>query len=181
MGKQYYLVSQLPSIDNADSARQLPITEQYYRNLCGRFLDEKSLKVLESLSLEPPKTECSTGSAFLDAWNEHERCLRFALAQVRALKQKKEAPMLPPGTTADIVQAARTAVGMDSPLAAEEFLNEHRMETLKALTPLDGFSVDAVFAYGLRLMLAERMKKFDVETGKVSYHKIYDEILEGSK
>ena len=89
--------------------------------------------------------------------------------------------MLPAGCTADIIQAARTAVGMESPLAAEEYLNEYRMETLNSLTPLDNFCVDAVIAYGLKLMLAQRMKKFDVETGKASYHKIYDEILEESK
>ncbi len=180
MSKQYYLVSQLPSVENLDS-RQLPITEQYYRDLCGRFLDAKSVKIIQNLSLEPPKKEGKTGSAFLDKWNDRERCLRFALAQVRALKMKKEAEMLPAGCTADIIQAARTAVGMDSPLAAEEFLNEYRMETLNSLAPLDSFSVDAVIAYGLKLMLAQRMKKFDVETGKASYHKIYDEILEESK
>ncbi len=174
---QYYLVSQLPAIENLDS-KQLPITEKYYRDLCGRFLDEKSLAVLDALSLEPPKKEARTGSAFLDAWYDRERCLRMALAQVRALKLKREADVLPGGCTADILQAARTAVGMESPLAAEEFLYKYRMETLRSLAPLDAFSVDAVFAYGISLMLAQRMKKFDVETGKASYHKIYDEILE---
>ena len=89
--------------------------------------------------------------------------------------------MLPPGCTADIIKAARTAVGMDSPLAAEEFLNQYRMDTLNSLAPLDSFSVDAVIAYGLKLMLAQRMKKFDVAAGKEAYHKIYDEILEESK
>ena len=76
MSKQYYLVSQLPSVENLDS-RQLPITEQYYRDLCGRFLDAKSVKIIQNLSLEPPKKEGKTGSAFLDKWNEKERCLRF--------------------------------------------------------------------------------------------------------
>lgn len=180
MAKQYYLVSQLPAIENIDS-KQLPITEKYYRDLCSRFLDRKSRKVVENLSLEPPKKEVKTGSAFLDAWYDRERCLRLALAQVRALKMKKESDMLPGSCTADILQAARTAVGMDSPLAAEEFLNKYRMEALKALTPLDTFSVDAVIAYGVGLLLAARMKKFDVETGKISYHKIYDEILEDAK
>lgn len=177
---QYYLVSQLPAIENVDS-KQLPITEKYYRDLCERFLDEKSLAIVRNLSLEPPKKEIKTGSAFLDAWNDRERCLRMALAQVRALKMKKDSDTLPGGCTADILQAARTAVGMESPLAAEEFLNKYRMETLRSLAPLDTFSVDAVFAYGISLMLAQRMKKFDVETGKVSYHKIYDEILEDAK
>ncbi len=176
MAKQYYLVSQLPAIENTD-AKTLPITEKYYRDLCSRFLDEKSRKIVENLSIEPPKKETRTGSDFLDKWNDCERCLRLALAQVRALRLKKDSDILPGSCTADIIQAAKTAVGMDSPLAAEEYLNEYRMETLKTISPLDIFSVDAVIAYGLKLLLAERMKKFDVETGKASYHKIYDEIL----
>lgn len=175
MSNQYYLMSQLPAID-CDS-KSLPITEQYFRDLCSRFLDQKSLTILENLSLEPSRDETKTGSAFLDKWNEKERCLRLALAQIRAVKMKKEFGVLPASCTADILQAARTAVGMDSPLAAEEFLNQYRMQTLDSMQPIDNFSIDAVFAYGLRLMLCQRMKKFDKEIGITSYRKIYDEIL----
>lgn len=176
MASQYYLMSQLPAIDENDS-KQLAITEKYFRDLCSRFLDEKSLKVLENLSLEPNKEEVSTGSEFLDKWNDKERCLRLALAQIRAVKMKKESTVLPGSCTADILQAARTAVGMDSPLAAEEFLNQYRMDTLNSMQPIDNFSIDAVYAYGLKLPLCQRMKLFNKEVGKVSYRKIYDEIL----
>ena len=176
MAKQYYLVSQLPSVENLDS-RQLPITEQYYRDLCGRFLDAKSVKIVQNLSLEPPKKEGKTGSAFLDQWYTKERNLRFALAQVRALKMKKEAKDIPISSDGEVVQAARTATGMDSPLSAEQYLNEYRLGVLDKIAPLDIFSVDAVYCYGLKLMLAERMKKFNRDLGLASYHKIYDEIL----
>ena len=181
MGSLYYLVSQLPALESYEGRGQLPITEKSFKELCSRFLSEKDIKNLEKLSLEPSKSEESTGSQFLDKWNEKERALRFALAQVRALRMKKEAEMLPGSCTADIVQAARTAVGMDSPLSAEQFLYEYRLRLLDDLRPLDGFSIDAVYAYGLRLMLVERMRKFEVENGKASYHKIYDTILDGDK
>ena len=65
MASQYYLMSQLPAIDSNDS-KALPITEQYFRDLCSRFLDPKSLQILENLSLEPPRDETKTGSVFLD-------------------------------------------------------------------------------------------------------------------
>ena len=171
----------MPALESYEGRGQLPITEKSFKELCSRFLSEKDIKNLEKLSLEPSKSEESTGSQFLDKWNEKERALRFALAQVRALKMKKEAEMLPGSFTADIVQAARTAVGMDSPLSAEQFLYEYRLRLLDDLRPLDGFSIDAVYAYGLRLMLVERMRKFEVENGKASYHKIYDTILDGDK
>ena len=55
------------------------------------------------------------------------------------------------------------------------------MKLLEEIKPLDGFSIDAVYAYGLKLLLVERMRKFEVENGKTSYHKIYDTILDGDK
>ncbi|MBQ9494556.1 MAG: DUF2764 family protein [Treponema sp.] len=177
-GKQYYLIAQLPDITNAE--RTLPVTESYYRDVCARFLSAKQLEVLAMLSLVPPRTAVPTGSQFLDAWYEHERNLRFALAQIRAQKMKRDAEQVPSSCTQDIVAAARTAVGMDSPLSAEQFLHEYRMSVLNSMRPLDMFSIDAVYEYGIRLLLVQRMKKFNKETGTVSYHRIYDSILENS-
>lgn len=177
MANQYYLVSQLPDISAAGEKSTLPITETYYRDVCSRFLDRKSLAVLARLSLEAPREPVKTGSDFLDRWYEFERCLRYALCQVRAQKMKKDFGPMPVSCTQDIIQAARTAVGMDSPLSAELFLFEYRLSMLDTIQPLDSFSVDAVFAYGIKLMLVERMKKFDKEKGTDSYHKIYDTIL----
>ncbi len=174
---QYYLMAQLPSFTVSDDRTSLPITEEYYTELCSRFLDEEEMKVLSKLSLEPPVDGDKTGSALVDGWYEKERSLRVALAQIRALNMKKKFDASGITLSPDAVQAARTATGMDSPLAAEQFLNQYRLEVLNNLMPLDGFSVDAVFGYGLKLKLALRMKKFNAETGMASYHKIYDRIL----
>ncbi|MCR4734768.1 MAG: DUF2764 domain-containing protein [Treponema sp.] len=173
----YYLVSQLPNISSSESKSALPLTTDSYKELCCRFISDKEKAVIEGLTLVPPKELESTGSAFLDVWYTKERNLRFALAQIRAQKMKKDAYTLPDGCTADIVTAARTAVGMDSPYSAEQFLYEYRLKLLDDLKPLDSFSIDAVYAYGIKLMLVERMRKFDTENGKSSYHKIYDTIL----
>ena len=173
----YYLVSQLPNISSSESKAALPLTGTEFLELASRFITEDEKAVLQGLSLIPPMENLSTGSAFLDVWYEKERNLRCALAQIRAQKMKKDSVPLPPGCTADIISAARTAVGMDSTLSAEQFLFEYRLHLLDDLRPLDGFSIDAVYAYGIKLLLVERMKKFEVENGKTSYHEIYDTIL----
>ena len=175
--KQYYLVAQLPSFVVSDDRTPLPITEAHFTELCSRFLAKDEQRILEGLSLEPPRDEARTGSKLVDAWYVHERSLRVALAQIRALNMKKKFDAGGLSLFPDAVQAARTAAGMDSPLAAEQFLNQYRVRVIEGITPLDGFSVDAVFAYGIRLKLAARMKKFSAETGMASYHKIYDRIL----
>lgn len=175
--KHYYLIAQLPDISAVNEKSALPITEKYYRDLCSRFLSADEIKVLGTLSLVPPKTACDTGSAFLNKWYENERNLRYALAQIRAQKMKKDFGQVPGSCTADILQAARTAVGMDSPLSAEQFLYEYRMTILDNIRTIDMFSIDAVYEYGIRLMLTQRMKMFNKEIGTASYHKIYDSIL----
>ncbi len=178
MEKLYYLVAQLPSFTVSDDANQkLPITTEYFRDLCTRFMLPAHAEQAQKLSLTPHLATAPTGSAFLDQWYEKERNLRLALAQVRALKMKKDAKDIPITSDGEVVMTARTATGMDSPLSAEQFLNEYRMSVLDKLAPLDQFCTDAVYNYGLRLMLAERMKKFSRDEGLASYHKIYDEIL----
>ena len=177
MKEQYYLISQLPDISVSGEKSTLPITEKYFKDLCLRFVGNKEASIIENLSLEPPKKEVKTGSSFLDAWYNHERCLRYALAQIRAQKLKKDIGPIPVSCTADIIQAARTAVGMDSPLSAEQFLYEYRLSVLSNLQSLDIFSIDAVYAYGIKLLLVQRMKMFNREKGTESYHKIYDTIL----
>ena len=74
-------------------------------------------------------------------------------------------------------EAANLALELDTYISAEQFLFEYRLRLLDDLRPLDGFSIDAVYAYGIKLLLVERMKKFEVENGKTSYHEIYDTIL----
>lgn len=177
----YYLVAQLPALVSTVESAKLPITSDYFRDLCARFMSEADARTVQKLSLEPPREVVSTGSAFLDEWYAKERNLRLALAQIRALKMKKDSKELPITTDGEVIQAARTATGMDSPLSAEQFLNEYRLSVLDKIAPLDMFSVDAVYQYGLRLMLAERMKKFNRSEGLASYHKIYEEILGEAK
>ena len=176
MGSQYYLVSQLPEFTVSDDRSALPITYEYYYDLCSRFLDKKDMEILKSLSLEPPIEAEKTGSKLVDSWNEKEKSLRIALGQIRALRMKKKFSVGNESIAPDAVQAARTASGMDSPLAAEQFLNQYRLGVIESMRPLDGFSVDAVFSYGLRLKLAARMKKFNADKGLESYRKIYDGI-----
>lgn len=167
-------MAQLPSI--SENSNQLPITEEYFIELCSRFLDSKTISVLKSLSLEPPIQPNSTGIPLLDGWYEKERSLRIALAQIRSLKMKKSFSnnsVISP----EIMQTARTATGFDSPLEAEQYLNTARLQFLNDLGSLDVFSTDSLFAYALKLKLVCRMNFFREETGMQSYRKIYDQIL----
>lgn len=179
MSSQYYLMAQLPAF-SIDQNGALPFTEDYFIELCSRFLPAKKIQILKNLSLEPSMNVKKTGSAFLDSWYDFERKLRIALAYLRAQKLKKDfvdENQILPTITPDVMQIARTAISFESPLEAEDYLDQARVQALVNYSPFDGFSEDAVFAYGIKFKLALRIKKFNEEAGMASYRKIYDQIL----
>jgi len=176
---EYYFISQLPSLDSISENTPLPITEERFLELCDRFLGRKMKAEIQSLTLMPPKTPEKTSSELIEAWNEGERNLRFALAAVRADKMKKKFDMQNTSLSAELIKTARTAVETESPMEAEKFLNNYRLAFLETLRPMDSFSDDFVFYYGLKLKLILRIRQFDTQSGETAYKNIYNSILNG--
>lgn len=176
MSNWYYLMAQLPSF-SIEQNTPLPITEKYVTELCSRFLDKKTFSIFQNLSLEPPILLIKTGSNLVDSWYTHERELRLALAQIRALKMKKKFPYTINAISPTVLQIARTATGFENPLDAEMYLAKARINFLESLRPFEEFSTDALFAYMLKLKLVGRLRKFNVNDGQNSYQKIYKTIL----
>ena len=178
---EYYLISQLPSLDGINENTPLPITEERFTELCDRFLGKRSQRAIKKLSLSPPKSSDSSGSVLIDAWNESERTLRFALGKARAEKMKKPFDTENRTFPVEYIKAASTATEIENPLEAEKYLNSYRMEILETLRPMDSFSEDYVFYYGLKLKLLLRIRQFDTKLGEKAYKKIYNSILNGDK
>lgn len=176
---EYYLVSQLPSLDGIGESAPIPITEQRFSELCARFLDKKTQSRLQALTLVPPLEGTPCGSPLIDAWNEGERRLRLALAAARAAKMGKPFDLRQELLPAEAVKTAAAAVELQSPLEAERFLLQYRLSFLETLRPMDTFSQDYLFYYGLKLKLVLRIRQFDAEAGETAYRKIYGSILSG--
>ena len=178
---EYYLISQLPSLDGISENTPLPITEERFAELCNRFLGKRLQEAMKKLTLSPSKAVETTGSALIDAWNESERNLRFALGKARADKMKKmfdtENRIFP----VEYVKAASVATEMENPMEAEEYLNRYRLEILETLRPMDSFSEDYILYYGLKLKLLLRIRHFDTKTGEKAYKNIYTSILNGDR
>jgi len=176
---EYYLISQLPSLDTADGNVALPITEERFLELCTRFLGKKALFEFSRLSIIPPREPYRSDYAIINAWNDGERSLRLALAAARAERMNKQfscdTASLPPA----LLHTARSAAQAQDPFQAEKLLNDHRLAFLETLRPSDCFSLDQVFYYFLRLKLLERIKQFDTASGKAAYRNIYASIVNG--
>lgn len=178
---QYYFVSQLPSLDGLGENAPAPISEERFKELCGRFLSGKTQQAVEKLTLSPSRILESSGFPLIDAWNESERTLRFALGKVRAEKMKKPFDTENKALPAEYIKAAGVATELENPMEAEEYLNRFRLEILESLRPTDSFSEDYIFYYGLKLKLLLRTRQFDTAAGEAAYKKIYNSILNGDK
>ena len=178
---EYYLISQLPSLDGIGENMPLPITEQDFLKMCATSLKKKSYDELLKLSLTPPRQSEKTSFSLAEAWNKGERSLRLALAVVRAEKMKKEFDVEKQAFSPEILSAATTAVESKTPLEAEVFLNNYRLEFLETLRPMDNFSEEFLFYYFLKLKLLSRIRQFSTELGKSAYKNIYSSILNGDR
>jgi hypothetical protein len=175
----YYLMAQLPGIL---SNVPLPISYETFSQTASRFLSTADNAILEGLSLEPPRMPSKTGSSLVDRFYVRERALRLSLERLRASKLKRDIDVsysddLLIGNSYETIQIARNAAGFDNPLEAELYLIHNRFDFVDQLRGNHFFDSDAVFAYGLMLLLHERSDKFTAEAGRASYTTIYKAIL----
>lgn len=171
-------MAQLPTLSVSS---QVPMSFVSFKELAARFLNENEVMVLNNLKLEPPRIHQATGSHFLDNWYKFERALRLALEQVRATKLKWESDLsseekMDIAVAVTPAQLAGTAVAIQNPLEAELFLDSARFKMADTIRGENAFSLDAVFSYGIKLLLCERAAKFNVELGRNEYSRVYNEI-----
>ena len=178
---EYYLISQLPSLDGLSEGAPLPITEDRFLELCGRFLGKKAQIELEKLTLVPPILPEKSKSKLIAAWNTAERELRLALAKARANKMNKTFDLEGRLLSVELIKIATAAIETENPLDAEKFLLNHRLQLLERLRPADHFSEDYLYYYGLKLKLLLRIRQLDTQLGKTEYRKLYDSILRGDR
>ncbi|HKL84798.1 MAG TPA: hypothetical protein VJ861_00520 [Treponemataceae bacterium] len=160
----------------------LSISYETFTETATRFLTAKDAKILSLLSLEPPRNTQTTGSSLVDSWFVFERSLRLVLERIRSAKFKREYQWSAKEEESllyfpDIQQIGKTASSFESPLEAERYINQARFACLDRLRSNHFFDSDAVFAYGLMLLLHERSDKFTAEAGLASYTTIYNHIL----
>ncbi len=177
MASYYYLMAQLPSImPHTDP----PLTYAQFKELALRFLNEKDAAVLELLDKAPSRTPVRTGSTLVTEWLAFEQELRSALERQRASKLKWEVSSTVQDTIPsvfDVGAIVRGVLNIEDPLAAEQYLLHARLTAAEQLRKLHFFDSEAVFGYGIVLLLSERASKFKMETGREEYHSIYTQIL----
>lgn len=178
---EYYLISQLPSLDAISDGIQIPITEERFLELCSHHLGKKTLSEIEKLTLTPALNPEKSSSALVAAWCDDERNLRMALANARADRMGRNLPFEKRGISSELSKIASSAVEIENPLEAEKFLLQLRLSSLEALRPMNSFSDEYIFYYALKLKLLNRIRVFDEERGEATYKNIYNSVLNGDR
>ncbi len=178
---EYYLISQLPSLDGIGENMPLPITEERFFELCNELSGKKIQNEINKITLLPSKTYEKSSSFVIENWNKGERNLRLALAKVRADKMKKSFDIENNVLSNELIKIADTAIEIESPMDAEKFLNSYRLEFLETLRPMDNFSEEFVYYYGLKLKLISHIRQFDTNAGEIAYRNIYNSIMNGDR
>ncbi len=178
---EYYLISQLPSLDGISENMPLPITEERFFELCNELSGKRIQNEINKITLLPSKTYEKSSSFVIENWNKGERNLRLALAKVRADKMKKSFDIENNVLSNELIKIADTAIEIESPMDAEKFLNSYRLEFLETLRPMDNFSEEFVYYYGLKLKLISHIRQFDTNAGEIAYRNIYNSIMNGDR
>lgn len=178
---EYYLISQLPSLDGISENMPLPITEERFFELCNQVAGKRIQNEIDKMTLLPSKKYEKSSSSLIENWNNGERNLRLALAKVRADKMKKSFDIENDVLSSELLKIANAVIEIESPLEAEKFLNSYRLEFLEVLRPMDNFSEEFVYYYGLKLKLISHIRQFDTNTGEIAYKNIYNSIMNGDR
>ncbi|MEE1154310.1 MAG: DUF2764 family protein [Acutalibacteraceae bacterium] len=174
---EYYLISQLPSLDGIGENSPVPITEERFMELCEGSLKKKALSELKNIKLIPTIDAEKSHSSLVENWNNGERNLRFALAKIRAERMNKSFDLGNQYLPAELFKVAGDVMEIKNPLEAEKFLLQYRLRFLETIRPMDNFSEDFIFYYGLKLKLILRIRQFDTQVGEATYKNIYNSIL----
>jgi len=108
--------------------------------------------------------------------------LRNSLLRLRAQRAGVPyADLLRPQSGHDVRVGATAARAMaaDSPIERELILDRHRWALLDEIAALPAFGVQAVFAYGFKLRLAEKWAAMDEEAGRDVAVEVVERSLAG--
>lgn len=167
-----YFVASLPSL-TLTASPQLSSPDMVAA--AGGVLREDHLQDLRALAEgRPHEARSPEARALVDA----EARLRAALAKLRARRAGAESAVLAapwPVPDARAADVAARAMALDDPLERELLLDRYRWELLEAAAAIPGFGVQAVFAYALKLRLAEKWSMTNDEAGMAVVRGIIDD------
>jgi hypothetical protein len=172
MTQYYFIMAALPTIFLGE---KVIISEEKFLEFAEDTSGPEVYRVLSGSrwgSVEP------TGYPFADRILSWEKELRLELARARLAGLKFSSPQaLPESDGHDVLlETVRTALSMESPLAAENYLNNARWSFVEEMSESHFFDQESLIAYYFKLQLALRQEKFRKAAGREAFEKIYEKV-----
>jgi hypothetical protein len=161
----YFLISSLPRV-TLDSAPSMDIGS--FRSLCSDHLSASDLQALAAV-LDGDMEVAADAHPFVDQWRSRDTQLRNACARLRAARRHEDAGSslrTHTGFDVGLEDGVDEAFNQRDPMRRERALDSIRWRVLDELSGPDPFASEVVFAYGLKLKLAERWAALDDEAGQ---------------
>ncbi len=166
----HYFAASLPVL-SLDSEPELSVDE--FLKLCREHLTPAHLATLERILNDDPP--CGNDESFAQQWNDFDTEIRNALVSERATRRSIEsARYLRPqkGFRGYVQKSVSEAFAMKNPLESERALDRLRWAIIEDIQGHDPFAVRSLYAYAIKLRLAERWSGMNRDTGTVTVENI---------
>lgn len=176
MGQYYFLVSSLPYLGK-DIQVQLTVKE--FKNLCKEQMSSGDYKIIEKCELNNFNLKEPFNKTF-SKWQIREINLRNELLKLRAQGKNIQADkyFILCNTITEVDEIAKNAFNQNSPLDAENILDNARWIFLDNLEVGNYFNIDKLILYSLKLQLLAKKASYNKDKGTEVFNKIKDEKLE---
>ncbi len=178
MPQYYFEIAYLPHLTYDAEAF---MTLDSFRELCRERCTKHHFSIIENTNIfnyEEEKPSCESHKK----WIEREVYLRNTLVNLRAAKKGidpveyiKDTPEYE--DIMDIQNITQEAFGQDSPLEAEDILNQARWDFLDEIEKYHYFDIEKMVIYYLKLQILNRKNTFDHDIGKANFEKLLEQSV----
>lgn len=172
MSQYYFAVASLPMLFYGTDTG--PDRDEFLQ-ICLENCSGKDFRIIESAGLEPVARD----NHLLRRWSSWETSLRNELVTLRAKDLQKDPSRYLRDESSfftDISDIAREAYNQESPLQAEEVLNQARWNRLEELETGHHFDLEKLIVYHLKLQLNERKALFTKKAGEENFTRVYESV-----
>ncbi len=153
----YSLISSLPYL--CDYTNVPLITRADFLNACGTYLDNADLETLTKLTLIPDPDAKFPAGSLAEKYTRWETALRHSITRLRLVRHRG---LTDAGAAREVTfetdaeAAAAQAFASGDPMEREKILDSARWAKLDEWTVGHQFDMDALYAYAIRLQIAEK-------------------------
>ena len=177
MSRYYFTVASLPMLFYGGDTG--PDRDEFL-SICKEACSRKDMRCIEDIHLDPAGENRSVHN-LARKWMTWETNLRNELVRFRAKDHGKDQERFLKEESAfytEISDIVREAYSQESPLQAEEVLNQARWRRLEELEVGHHFDLEKLMVYHLKLQLNERKALFTKKAGEENFARVYQSIHE---